>query len=110
MVVLILECAPTGVRGELSRWLIEPRAGVFVGKVSAMVRDRLWDMVCAKVKNGGAALLYPNPTEQGFAVRTHGERNRELEDWEGLTLVRLSNPTPKGGVKATEPPEELVTT
>ncbi len=46
MIVLILEKVPTSLRGELTRWLLELKAGVFVGKVSAMVRDRLWEHVC----------------------------------------------------------------
>ena len=33
MVVMILERAPPGLRGEMSRWMIEPKAGVFVGRV-----------------------------------------------------------------------------
>ena len=41
MIVMILENVPTSLRGELSRWLLEPRAGVFVGHVSARVRDKL---------------------------------------------------------------------
>ena len=93
MVVLIVERVPTGLRGELSRWMVEPRAGLFVGRVSGLVRDKLWDTVCAKAKDGGAALIYTAPTEQGFAVRTWGERARELVDWEGLTLVRIPKPT-----------------
>lgn len=97
MIVLIVENAPTGVRGELSRWLIEPRAGVFVGRVSALVRDKLWNLVCGKIPEGGAALLYPAFNDQGFAVRTHGERARSLVDYEGLTLVQLPKPTRKGG-------------
>ena len=35
MIVMILEKVSVGLRGELSRWLIEPRTGVFVGQVSA---------------------------------------------------------------------------
>jgi len=89
MVVLIVERATPGVRGEISRWMIEPKAGIFVGRMSAMVRDKLWQLVCAKVKDGGAALIYPALNDQGFAVKTHGERARELVDYEGLTLVRL---------------------
>jgi CRISPR-associated protein Cas2 len=93
MVVLILERVPIGLRGELSRWMIEPKAGIFVGRLSATVRDKLWETVCAKAKDGGAALVYAAQTEQGFAVRTWGERARELIDWEGLTLVRIPKPT-----------------
>ena len=97
MVVLIVECAPPGVRGELSRWMIEPRAGVFIGKMSGSVRDKLWQLVCERLKEGGAALVYPQPTEQGFAVRTHGERSRDLVDYEGLTLVRRPKPIKEVG-------------
>ena len=39
MIVIALERVPVGLRGELSRWLLELRPGVFVGKVSALVRD-----------------------------------------------------------------------
>jgi CRISPR-associated protein Cas2 len=99
MVVLIMECATPAVRGELSRWMIEPRAGVFVGKMSAMVRDKLWEQVCARLKTGGAALLYSAPTEQGFIVRTHGDRARELVDYEGLMLVRIPKQRKKVGEK-----------
>jgi CRISPR-associated protein Cas2 len=100
MVVLITECATPGVRGELSRWMIEPRAGLFVGKMSATVRDKLWDLVCKRLKTGGAALLYSSPTEQGFVVRTHGERARELVDYEGLTLVRIPKSSRKVGAES----------
>ena len=40
MLVMILEKVPPSLRGELSRWTIEPKTGIFVGKVSAMVRER----------------------------------------------------------------------
>ena len=35
MVVLILQSVRPSLRGELTRWLIQPAAGVFVGRVSA---------------------------------------------------------------------------
>ena len=43
MVVLVLERVPASLRGELSRWMLEARAGVFIGDVTAMVRDKLWE-------------------------------------------------------------------
>ncbi len=95
MVILIMERVPTGLRGELSRWMIEPKANVFVGKMSAMVRDKLWDKVCEKSKDGAATLIFPAPNEQGFAMRTWGSSRRELVDYEGLTLVRIPKPTEK---------------
>lgn len=87
MTILILERVPATLRGELSRWMIEPRTGVFVGKVSAMVRDRLWDKARLGAKSGAGMLLYSSPTEQGFSARSFGETTRDIVDWEGLTLV-----------------------
>lgn len=49
MVVMIVERAPPGLRGLLTRWMLEPKAGVFVGTMSAMVRDKLWQRVCRSV-------------------------------------------------------------
>ncbi|MCC7230140.1 MAG: type I-E CRISPR-associated endoribonuclease Cas2, partial [Fimbriimonadaceae bacterium] len=77
-----------GLRGELTRWLIEPQAGVFVGRLSARVRDRLWDKVIREVRDGSAVLLFSSRTEQGFAVRCHGDRDRVPIDCDGLTLIR----------------------
>ncbi|MGI4787791.1 MAG: type I-E CRISPR-associated endoribonuclease Cas2e [Janthinobacterium lividum] len=95
MTVLILERVPATLRGELSRWMIEPRTGVFVGKVSAMVRDSLWDKARSGAKSGAGMLLYSSPTEQGFLALSFGDTSRDLVDWEGLTLVF----TPKAAAK-----------
>lgn len=89
MVVYVLESVPRSVRGELTRWLLEVKAGVFVGDVSAMVRDRLWEKVCTNVKEGGAILAYSSDTEQGFALRLWGATDRVVQDFEGLSLIRV---------------------
>jgi CRISPR-associated protein Cas2 len=41
MVVLVLERVPVSLRGELTRWMLEIRSGVFVGTLTSVVRDRL---------------------------------------------------------------------
>jgi CRISPR-associated protein Cas2 len=89
MVVLILERVPQGLRGELTRWLLEPKAGVFVGRVSAMVRDRLWEKACRNAREGGCLMIHASDNEQGFQVRTWGSTARSVEDFEGLFLVRV---------------------
>lgn len=89
MVVMVLERAPVSVRGELTRWLLEVQAGVFVGSVSALVRERLWEYVCGKLAGGAGVLIYQTDTEQGFAMRFWGMPSRIAEDHEGLTLVRV---------------------
>lgn len=95
MVILILERTRPSLRGELSRWMLEPRAGMFVGVMSGLVRDKLWAKVCAEAgEEGAAVLIHSARTEQGFAVRLHGDPTREPVDWEGLTLVRIPEATP----------------
>lgn len=89
MVVIVLERVPASLRGELTRWLLEPKTGVFVGKVSAMVRDRLWERVCRGMKGGAGMLIHHADNEQGFAVRYSGATSREVVDFEGLALIRI---------------------
>jgi CRISPR-associated protein Cas2 len=102
MVVLICEKVPDGLRGELSRWMIEPKTNVFVGKMSAMVRDKLWLRVQDKLKGGAAILAYPAPTEQGFVIKSCGDPTRELVNYDGLMLVKISTPASKTRKKMLE--------
>ena len=88
MVLLIIERVTPTVRGELTRWLIQPKTGVFVGNVSAMVRDKLWHRVNRSLKEGGAIMVYSSNTEQGFRVVSSGLPDRSMEDFEGLLLAR----------------------
>ncbi len=98
MVVLLLERVPASLRGELTRWLLELRPGVFIGQVSATVRDGLWEEACAaldkpqpassKAKAGGM-LIYNTDNEQGFAIRSWGDPTRKVIDFDGISLVRV---------------------
>lgn len=90
MVVIILEKVSPSLRGELTRWLIEPHPGVFVGHVSGMVRDRLWDKCCERLLAGGVVQLWSTNNEQRFAIRSAGDTKREVVDFEGLSLIRRS--------------------
>jgi CRISPR-associated protein Cas2 len=88
MVVMILEKVPTGLRGELSHWLIEVKTGVFLGNVSARVRDKLWEH-CMKNKNtGGVFQAWNSNNEQGYLMRLNGMNNRQVVDWEGVQLIQ----------------------
>lgn len=89
MVVMILENVPASLRGELSRWLIEPRTGVFIGHVSAMVRDRLWEKCCANRRTGGVLQAWSMNSEQRFQMRLHGDTSRHLVEMEGLQLIQI---------------------
>lgn len=88
MVVMILQRVSPALRGELTRWLLQPYTGVFVGTLSARVRDKLWERVCRGLRGGAAILIYPDASEQGFAIRTSGATKRLIEDFEGLKLAK----------------------
>jgi CRISPR-associated protein Cas2 len=88
MVVMILEKVPTSLRGELSRWMLEPHPGVFIGHLSAMVRDRLWDKCCQQARDGGVFQAWSTNNEQRYMMRLYGETQRRLVDFEGLYLVQ----------------------
>ncbi len=86
---MILEKVPASLRGELTRWLIEPHTGVFVGHVNAMVRERLWDKCCKAKRAGGVVQIWSTNTEQRFRMRAAGETRRSVVDFDGLQLIRL---------------------
>lgn len=87
MIVLVLTACPEGLRGHLTRWLMEVSAGVFVGQVSRRVEDELWDRTVELIGRGRAVMVSSARTEQHFTVRSHGH-HWEPEDFEGITLMR----------------------
>jgi CRISPR-associated protein Cas2 len=89
MVVMILESVPVSLRGELTRWLIEPHPGVFVGHVNAMVREHLWQK-CRNSRRAGSVLqIWSTNNEQHFCMRAHGDSLREIVEFDGLQLIRV---------------------
>ncbi|MEU3203631.1 type I-E CRISPR-associated endoribonuclease Cas2e [Streptomyces cyaneofuscatus] len=96
MTILSTTAVPDHVRGALTRWMTEPAPGLYVGTLSARVRDELWRVVGASIGRGAAVLIHPESNEQGYALRTVGERRRIPVDFDGLTLVafRPEEPLP----------------
>ncbi len=90
MVVIILEKVPPALRGVLTRWMLEPHPGVFVGHLSARVRDKLWERCLKAKRRGGVIQIWSTNNEQRFAMRMDGIEGREIVDWEGIQLIRLS--------------------
>lgn len=94
MVVIILEKVPLSLRGELSRWLIEPKPGIFIGHISAMVRDKLWEKCCHDAKTGGVIQAWSTNNEQRFAIRTYGRTKRQIMDIDGVQLMAVPHHLP----------------
>ncbi len=88
MVVFILQKVKPSLRGELSRWLFEVQVGIFTGRVSALVRDELWNLIQQQLGKGSAVMIYSQRNEQGFEARMLGHPSRALIDIEGVLLVK----------------------
>ena len=87
MMVTVVERAPPRLRGRLAAWLLEIRAGVFVGNYSARTRKRIWEMVIASIETGDAVMVWRAPSDQGFEFATCGANRRKPVDFDGLKLV-----------------------
>ncbi len=100
MIVLVLTACPEGLRGHLTRWLMEVSAGVFVGHLSKRVREELWLRVVELIGGGRALMVYAVPGEQRLATRVHGH-HWTPEDFDGITLMRRP---PEGGADLSPQP------
>ena len=92
---LVLTAVPTGLRGDLTKWLMEISAGVFVGDPGARIREELWRRVVNESARGRAIMVYNAATEQGFAVRTHNHDWQPL-DFDGVVLMHRPSSKPEG--------------
>ncbi|GAA3762692.1 CRISPR-associated protein Cas2 [Spinactinospora alkalitolerans] len=90
MTVIVLTNCPAGLRGFLTRWLLEISPGVFIGGPSARIREALWAEVQEYAGNGRALLAYSTDNEQGFTFKTFDHKWHPV-DHEGLTLIRRPN-------------------
>lgn len=88
MVVFNVESAPQRLRGLLSRWCLEVRAGLFVGRLDQKMRELLWEKITdLATVDTRAVMIWREPTEQGYAFRTHGKDRREPVVVDGIWLV-----------------------
>ncbi|MGA5321602.1 type I-E CRISPR-associated endoribonuclease Cas2e [Streptomyces seoulensis] len=87
MITISATAVPDHLRGALSRWLLEVTPELYVGTVSARVRDELWASVAACTGDGMSVLIHPSDNEQGFEIRTAGTRRRSPVDFDGMTLI-----------------------
>lgn len=88
MIIMLLNNVPAGVRGDLTRWLLEVKGGVFIGQVSARVRDILWEKCTTSKRAGGVFQAWSTNNEQGFQMRMNGFTDRWVVDWEGIQLIQ----------------------
>jgi len=88
MVVYALDNAPQKLRGMISRFCLEVRAGLFVGRLDGRMRELLWEKVLTlAVPDTRAVMIWREPNEQGYAFRTHGTDRRLPIIVDGIWLV-----------------------
>jgi CRISPR-associated protein Cas2 len=85
--VVVLVAAAPGLRGHLTRWMIEVQAGVFVGQPSRRIRDALWRVLSDRIGDGQVVMIEPAKNEQGWVTRTAGRDRWSPRDFDGLILI-----------------------
>lgn len=87
MCMIVTEAVPPRLRGRLALWLLEVRAGVYVGDVGQRVREMLWQQVEGMAEDGNVVMAWATNTESGFDFITYGQNRRQPVDFDGLRLV-----------------------
>ena len=87
MLVIVLENAPPRLRGRLAIWLLEIRAGVYVGNYAAKIRDYIWEQVEVGIEDGNAVMAWRTGNEAGFDFQTLGRNRRIPVEVDGAKLV-----------------------
>ena len=89
MTVIITEAVPPRLRGRLAVWLLEIRAGVYIGDISKRIREMIWYQITELTDDGNVVMAWATNTESGFEFQTFGQNRREPVDLDGLRLVRF---------------------
>lgn len=87
MLVVVTESVPPRLRGRLAIWLLQIRAGVYVGDVSRRVREMIWEQCSELSDEGNVVMVWKTNTESGFDFQTIGKNRRIPVDMDGLRLV-----------------------
>ncbi|MCC4106781.1 type I-E CRISPR-associated endoribonuclease Cas2e [Serratia ureilytica] len=87
MLLVVTEQVPPRLRGRLAVWLLEIRAGVYVGDVSRKVREMIWQQITVLADEGNVVMAWATNNESGFDFQTWGKNRREPVDLDGLRLV-----------------------
>lgn len=88
MTIILMENVPEKIRGECTRYLLEVKTGVFLGNISKVVRDILWEHICKSCTNGNAVMAYSASNEQSFELEMYGNPHYRVIDLDGIKLIQ----------------------
>jgi CRISPR-associated protein Cas2 len=92
MLLIVVENVPQRLRGRLAVWLLEIRAGVYIGNYSRRTREMIWEQVTSGIEGGNAVIAWTSTSDAGFDFETCGKNRRRPVDFEGLRLVAFEPP------------------
>ena len=87
MLVIAVNNAPPRLRGRLAVWLLEIRAGVYVGSYSRRTREMIWNQVVDQIDDGDAIMVWDAPSDAGYDFDTCGANRRCPVVLDGFKLV-----------------------
>lgn len=87
MIVVVTNNAPPRLRGRLAVWLVEVRAGVYVGNYSRRTRETIWELIKETIEQGDAVIAWTAINDAGFDFDTCGTNRRMPVELDGLKLV-----------------------
>ena len=85
--VVVTENVPPRVRGRMASWLLEVRAGVYIGDVSRRTREMIWEQLRVGHADGNVVMAWASNHESGYEFQTLGANRRIPIEFDGLHLV-----------------------
>ena len=89
---VVTENVPLRLRGRLAIWLLEVRAGVYIGDVSRRTREMIWQHLQAGHENGNVVMAWASNHESGYEFQTLGANRRIPVEFDGFNLVAFQPP------------------
>lgn len=87
MLMVVTENVPPRLRGRLAIWLLEVRAGVYVGDVSRRSREMIWQQISRLSETGNVVMAWASNNKSGFEFQTIGDNRRLPVEMDGIRLV-----------------------
>ncbi|MDO9538585.1 MAG: type I-E CRISPR-associated endoribonuclease Cas2e [Methanocalculus sp.] len=87
LMVVAVENVPPSLRGRLAVWLIEIRAGIYIGNFSVRVREYIWDHIIAGLGKGNVVMAWSTNNDAGYEFRTAGLNRRIPREMDGIMLI-----------------------
>ncbi len=90
--VVVTENVPARIRGRMAVWLLEIRAGVYIGDVSRRTREMIWEHLASGYDSGSVVMAWASSHESGYEFQTMGLNRRTPVEFDGLMLVAFLPP------------------